>query len=153
MSHAKPPLLGLVWCWSSGCWPVGQLLTSLSGWASRGRRPTRCAIYRHVRRSGSGMSMLWIEARARPEARRHAVTERRYLEWVARLADIIFDCAQPSSLARWWASTRDGYRVAPYDTSELERLRDMGVFDPEDDPMVLVEPAVGEGPRYLFQRV
>jgi hypothetical protein len=99
------------------------------------------------------MSMLWIEARARPEARRHAVTERRYLEWVARLADIIFDCAQPSSLARWWASTLDGYRVAPYDTAELERLRDMGVFDPEDDPMVLVEPAVGEGPRYLFQRV
>jgi hypothetical protein len=29
----------------------------------------------------------------------------------------------------------------------------MGVFDPEDDPMVLVEPALGEGTRYLFQRV
>ena len=56
-------------------------------------------------------------------------------------------------MARWWASTLDGYRVAPYDSAELERLRDMGVLDPEDDPMVLVEPALGEGHRYLFQRV
>ena len=32
-------------------------------------------------------------------------------------------------------------------------MRDMGVFDLEDDPRVLVEPALGEGPRYLFLRV
>jgi hypothetical protein len=99
------------------------------------------------------MSVPWIGAWARPEARRDAVTERRYLESVARLADIVFDCERPASLARWWASTLDGYRVAPYDSAELERLRDMGVFDPEDDPMVPVEPALGEGTRYLFQRV
>jgi glyoxalase superfamily protein len=72
---------------------------------------------------------------------------------VARLADIVFDCERPASLARWWASTLDGYHVAPYDSAELERLRDMGIFDPEDDPMVLVQAALGEGPRYLFQRV
>jgi hypothetical protein len=72
---------------------------------------------------------------------------------VARLADIVFDCERPASLARWWASTLDGYRVAPYDSAELERLRDMGVFDLEDDPSVVVEPALGEGPRYLFMRV
>ena len=87
------------------------------------------------------------------EARRHAVTERRYIESVARLADIVFDCERPASLAHWWASTLDGYRVAPYDSAELERLRDMGVFDPEDDPSVVVEPALGAGPRYLFLRV
>ena len=72
---------------------------------------------------------------------------------MARLADIVLDCERPAFLARWWASTLDGYRVAPYDFAELERLRDMGVFDPEDDPMVVVEPALGDGPRYLFQRV
>ena len=99
----------------------------------------------------SGMSVPWIGARARPEARRSR--SGSYLESVARLADIVFDCERPASLARWWASTLDGYRVAPYDSAELERLRDMGVFDPEDDPMVLVEPALGEGTRYLFQRV
>ena len=86
-------------------------------------------------------------------SRRHAVTERRYPEAVARLADIVFDCERPASLARWWASTLDGYRVAPYDSAELERLRGMGVVDLEDDPSVVVEPALGEGHRYLFMRV
>ena len=87
------------------------------------------------------------------EARCHGVAERRYLESVARLADIVFDCERPASLARWWASTLDGYRVAPYDSAELERLRDVGVFDLEDDPSVVVEPALGDGPRYWFMRV
>jgi hypothetical protein len=77
----------------------------------------------------------------------------RYLGSVARLGDIVFDCEKPASLARWWASTLDGYRVAPYDAEELERLRNMGVFDPEDDPSVVVEPSLGDGPRYLFMRV
>jgi hypothetical protein len=72
---------------------------------------------------------------------------------MARLADIIFDCESPAALARWWALTLDGHRVAPYDSAELERLRDIGVLDPEDDPMVVVEAVQGEGPRYLFQRV
>ena len=34
-----------------------------------------------------------------------------------------------------------------------ERLRDLGVFDLEDDPSVVVEPASGGEPRYLFMRV
>jgi hypothetical protein len=72
---------------------------------------------------------------------------------MARLADIVFDCTRPALLARWWASALDGYRVAPYDEAEMERLRDQGVLDPEDDPNVLVEPASGRGPRLWFQRV
>ena len=47
----------------------------------------------------------------------------------------------------------DGYEVAPYDEAELERLRGKGIFDTEDDPMVLVERPGGPGPRYLFQLV
>jgi len=83
----------------------------------------------------------------RPSASRH------YGALVARLADIVFDCRHPASLARWWASALDGYRVAPYDEAELDRLRAQGVLDPEDDPNVLVEAANGTGPRLWFQRV
>src|SRR5262245_47073542 len=72
---------------------------------------------------------------------------------MARLGDIVFDCERPASLARWWAATLDGYRVAPYDSAELERLRGIGVFDIEDDPSVVVEAETGTGPRYLFMRV
>jgi hypothetical protein len=79
--------------------------------------------------------------------------KERYLGSVARLADIVFDCERPAPLARWWASTLDEYGVAPYDSAELERLRDMDVFDPEDDPSVVVEPSLGDGPRYFFKRV
>jgi hypothetical protein len=69
------------------------------------------------------------------------------------LGDIVFDCRRPASLARFWAAALDGYRVAPYDETELNRLRAMGVDDPEDDPSVLVEPASGTGPRLFFTRV
>jgi hypothetical protein len=65
---------------------------------------------------------------------------------------VTFDCAHPASLARFWAAVLDDYAVAPYDDAELERLRSMGIHDPEDDPSVLVEPS-GDGPRLFFQRV
>jgi len=71
---------------------------------------------------------------------------------VARLADIVFDCERPAALARWWASTLDGYRVAPYDAAEVERLRALGVTDLEVDPGVVVEPASDGEPRYLFMQ-
>ena len=45
---------------------------------------------------------------------------------MARLADIVFDCAHPAALARFWAASLDGYAVAPYDDEELERLRSIG---------------------------
>ncbi len=71
---------------------------------------------------------------------------------MARLADVVIDCARPAVLARFWAATLDGYAVAPYDDAELARLRSIGVDDPEDDPTVLVEgPA--DSPRLWFQRV
>lgn len=71
---------------------------------------------------------------------------------MAALRDVVVDCHHPASLARWWAGTLDGYRVAPYDEAELARLRAAGVEDPEDDPTVLVEPE-GPGLRIWFQRV
>jgi glyoxalase superfamily protein len=71
---------------------------------------------------------------------------------VPRLHDIVFDCAHPAALARFWAAAVDGYAVAPYDDAERERLRAQGVDDPEDDPTVLVEGPPG-APRLWFQRV
>ncbi|WP_437051325.1 VOC family protein [Streptomyces sp. enrichment culture] len=71
---------------------------------------------------------------------------------MARLGDIVFDCARPAATARFWAAALDGYAVAPYDEAELARLRSLGITSTEDDPTVLVEPA-GAGPRLWFQLV
>ena len=76
---------------------------------------------------------------------RHDVT-------MARLRDVVIDSRHPASIARFWAAVLDGYQVAPYDDAELARLRDAGIFDPEDDPNVLVE-APGTLPRIFFQLV
>jgi hypothetical protein len=50
-----------------------------------------------------------------------------------------------------WAAA-DGYQVAPYDEAELARLRAKGIFDPEDDPTVVVS-APATQPRLFFQLV
>ena len=71
---------------------------------------------------------------------------------MARLHDIVFDCRQPASLARFWAEALEGYRVAPYDEEELRRLADRGIDDPQNDPTVLVEGSPGQ-PRYFFALV
>jgi hypothetical protein len=83
--------------------------------------------------------------RARGLRLRHDVT-------MARLHDVVIDSRHPASIARFWAAVLDGYQVAPYDEAELARLRGQGVFDPEDDPSVLVE-APGTLPRLFFQLV
>jgi hypothetical protein len=69
---------------------------------------------------------------------------------MAKLHDVVIDCAHPASLARFWAAAIDGYAVAPYDDAEIERLRSGGIVDLDDDPTVLV---VGPGPRLFLQRV
>ncbi len=72
---------------------------------------------------------------------------------MAQIRDLVLDSHHPASLARFWAEALDGYQVAAYDDVELERLRNLGVDDPEDDPSVLVEPASGVGLRLFLQRV
>ncbi len=73
---------------------------------------------------------------------------------MARIKDVVFDSPHPAPVARFWAQALDGYRVAPYDEAEIERLRALGIEDLEDDPTVLVEPAAGDdGPRLFFQLV
>ena len=72
---------------------------------------------------------------------------------MAWIQDVVFDCAHPASLARFWAAVLDGYAVAPYDAAELARLRAKGILSIEDDPTVLVEAEGGVRPRLFFQRV
>jgi hypothetical protein len=71
---------------------------------------------------------------------------------MAVLRDVVFDCARPAVVARFWAAAVDGYVVAPYDDDELARLHSIGVEDPEDDPTVLVEGPSGSA-RLWFQLV
>ncbi|MFE5893414.1 VOC family protein [Streptomyces sp. NPDC056462] len=71
---------------------------------------------------------------------------------MARLHDLVIDCAHPAATARFWAAALDDYDVAPYDDAELARLRAQGISGPEDDPTVLVEPR-GGGPRLWCQLV
>ncbi|HEY7400391.1 MAG TPA: VOC family protein [Actinomycetota bacterium] len=66
-----------------------------------------------------------------------------------RIDSIVFDCADAAPLARFWAAAL-GWEVAPYDEEELERLASKGIYDPEDDPSVMVEPPDGSDLPTLF---
>ena len=72
---------------------------------------------------------------------------------MARIKDIVVDCAQPAPLARFWVAVLEDYAIAPYTDEDLEHLRAQGVEDPEDDPTVLVLPGPGGGPRLWFTKV
>jgi hypothetical protein len=71
---------------------------------------------------------------------------------MARIHEIVIDCRRPASLARFWAAALDGYEIAPYDEAELQRLRGLGIHDPEDDPTVRIQ-APGGLPNVFLQRV
>jgi hypothetical protein len=72
---------------------------------------------------------------------------------MARIRDLVVDCRHPAPLARFWAAVLEDHKVAPYDEAELQRLRAIGVDDPEDDPSVLLERRDGGHPRIFFTRV
>ena len=56
-----------------------------------------------------------------------------------RIESVVVDCRDAAPLARFWAAAL-GWSVAPYDEEELARLASKGIYDPEDDPSVMVEP-------------
>ena len=70
---------------------------------------------------------------------------------IPRLRSIVFDCARPAALARFWADVL-GYTVRPYDEAALARLREAGIEDCEEDPSVVILPP-DEGPTIWFNRV
>ncbi|MET1011911.1 MAG: VOC family protein, partial [Actinomycetota bacterium] len=66
-----------------------------------------------------------------------------------RIESVVFDCHDAAPLARFWADAL-GWSVAPYDEEELERLASKGIYDPEDDPSVMVQPPAGTDLPVLF---
>jgi len=77
---------------------------------------------------------------------------------MAKLKNVTIDCAEPTTLARFWATALD-YELAPPPegfTSWFAWYRSVGVPDDElvgpDEPDRLVDPA-GVGPTFWFQVV
>jgi len=66
-----------------------------------------------------------------------------------RIESVVFDCSDAAPLARFWAAVL-GWTVAPYDEAELERLLSKGIYEPEDDTSVMVEPPEGSDLPVLF---
>lgn len=71
---------------------------------------------------------------------------------VSNLKDIVVDCEDAWALAHWWADVL-GYRVRPLTPRDVERLREMGIERPEDDPNIAVDPIDGHGPGFWFCKV
>ena len=69
-----------------------------------------------------------------------------------KIDSIVFDCRDAAPLARFWAAAL-GWQVAPYDEEELDRLASRGIYDPEDDPSVMVEPPEAGQPVLFFTEV
>lgn len=68
---------------------------------------------------------------------------------MARLTQIVVDCASPPALARFWAAVLDDFEVRAYDLDEIDRLAALGLT-PESDPSVLVD---GPSLEICFQQV
>jgi len=62
--------------------------------------------------------------------------------------EIVFDCDQPATLAKFWAEMLEGYAVRPHDDAETGRLKAMGL--PQTDHTVMVD---GPGPSICFQNI
>lgn len=71
---------------------------------------------------------------------------------MGRLKDICFDCADPWTLAHWWAEVLD-YRVRPHTETDLAQLREQGIDRAEDDPYIALDPIDEPGPSVWFLRV
>jgi hypothetical protein len=71
---------------------------------------------------------------------------------MSRLKDICVDCADPWSLAHWWAEVL-GYRVRPHTAEDLAALGGVGIVGPQGDPSIAVDPIDEPGPTFWFNRV
>jgi hypothetical protein len=65
------------------------------------------------------------------------------------LRQVVIDCEQPSSLARFWAAVLEDFDVRPYDDEEVARLAALG-HTPKTDPAVIVD---GPHLEICFQKV
>mgnify|MGYP003693689871 CR=1 FL=1 len=98
--------------------------------ARRSAKPSRIAVHTSIRSRPRGLAR---RGRVAAGCDRDASTPSC---WTA---------ATRPPLARFWAAALE-WHVAPYDEEELARLASKGIFDPEDDPTVMVELARRPGP-------
>jgi hypothetical protein len=68
---------------------------------------------------------------------------------MATVKDVVFDCMNAASLARFWEKVLDTHAVRPYDDDEIARLAEQGLT-PETDPVVFID---GPGFNICFQQV
>ncbi|MBA2337446.1 MAG: VOC family protein [Acidimicrobiia bacterium] len=71
---------------------------------------------------------------------------------MSRLKDVCFDCADPWTLATWWAPVLD-YGMRPHTAEDLAELRAQGLEGPQADPSVALDPIEGSGPTIWFNLV
>jgi hypothetical protein len=94
----------------------------------------------------------WCSAYAEVHEDRGAAVQEQLMVG-CRVRSIVFDCARPSALARFWAAALTGYAIRPYDEAEIARLRAVGIEDLEDDPTVVIDPPTPDGPTIFFVKV
>jgi hypothetical protein len=65
---------------------------------------------------------------------------------VTKLKDIVFDCENAATLARFWAAALDDYEIRPYDDAEIQRLATVGLTPEADyvDHTVMADPQGNE---------
>jgi hypothetical protein len=68
---------------------------------------------------------------------------------MATVKDVVFDCKNAASLARFWEAVLDEHFVRPYDDEEVAKLAEQGLT-PETDPVVFID---GPGFNICFQEV
>lgn len=68
---------------------------------------------------------------------------------MARLKQIVVDCAHPASLASFWAAVLDDFEIRPYGDPEIVSLAEQGLT-PETDPVVILDGPMVE---LCFQQV
>jgi Glyoxalase-like domain len=71
---------------------------------------------------------------------------------MSHLKDICIDCADPWTLASWWARAL-AYEIRAHSSEDIEELRAQGIDTPEDDPCIAIDPVDGKGPAIWFNRV
>jgi hypothetical protein len=89
---------------------------------------------------------------AKASSTRLSDTRSMYSRHMSRLKDICVDCTNPWALAHWWAEVL-AYRVRPHSEKDIAELHQMGIYRPEDDPSVAVDPIHEPGPTFWFNRV
>jgi hypothetical protein len=71
---------------------------------------------------------------------------------MSQLKAVCIDCADPWTLAHWWAPVL-GHVVRAHGPDDIAWLREHGIEQIEDDPAIALDPPDGVGPTVWFNKV